>query len=73
MSRIWRAFGLEPHLVKDFELSPDPTDSGRWRRNAAVRSRYSNFAGWVVPPDGEKSIGLTMEIHPDMGCEGAAE
>ena len=24
MSRIWRAFGLKPHLVDDFKLSPDP-------------------------------------------------
>jgi hypothetical protein len=24
ISRIWRAFGLKPHLVEDFKLSPDP-------------------------------------------------
>ncbi|MGH2801137.1 MAG: IS630 family transposase [Thermoleophilaceae bacterium] len=24
VSRIWRAFGLKPHLVEDFKLSPDP-------------------------------------------------
>ncbi|MQB02017.1 MAG: IS630 family transposase, partial [Actinobacteria bacterium] len=24
MSRIWRAFGLKPHLSEDFKLSPDP-------------------------------------------------
>ena len=24
VSRIWRAFGLEPHLVDNFKLSPDP-------------------------------------------------
>ena len=24
VSRIWRAFGLKPHLVDDFNLSPDP-------------------------------------------------
>ena len=24
VSRIWRAFGLRPHLVDDFKLSPDP-------------------------------------------------
>jgi transposase len=24
VSRIWRAFGLKPHLVDDFKLSPDP-------------------------------------------------
>lgn len=24
VSRIWRAFGLKPHMVNDFKLSPDP-------------------------------------------------
>ena len=24
VSRIWRAFGLKPHLIDDFKLSPDP-------------------------------------------------
>ena len=24
ISRIWRAFGLKPHLVEHFKLSPDP-------------------------------------------------
>jgi len=24
VSRIWRAFGLKPHLVDEFKLSPDP-------------------------------------------------
>lgn len=24
ISRIWRAFGLKPHLVEQFRLSPDP-------------------------------------------------
>ena len=24
VSRIWRAFGLKPHLVDSFKLSPDP-------------------------------------------------
>jgi hypothetical protein len=24
VSRIWRAFGLKPHLVETFKLSPDP-------------------------------------------------
>ncbi len=24
VSRIWRAFGLKPHLVEGFKLSPDP-------------------------------------------------
>src|SRR5207245_3225208 len=24
ISRIWRAFGLKPHLVETFKLSPDP-------------------------------------------------
>lgn len=24
VSRIWRAFGLKPHLAEDFKLSPDP-------------------------------------------------
>ncbi len=24
VSRIWRAFGLKPHLMDDFKLSPDP-------------------------------------------------
>ena len=24
VSRIWRAFGLKPHLTEDFKLSPDP-------------------------------------------------
>ncbi len=24
VSRIWRAFGLKPHVVQDFKLSPDP-------------------------------------------------
>jgi transposase len=24
VSRIWRAFGLKPHLVESFKLSPDP-------------------------------------------------
>lgn len=29
ISRIWRAFGLTPHLVDDFKLSPDPSSSTR--------------------------------------------
>ena len=24
ISKIWRAFGLKPHLVEHFKLSPDP-------------------------------------------------
>ncbi len=24
VSRIWRAFGLKPHQVEEFKLSPDP-------------------------------------------------
>ncbi len=24
ISRIWRAFGLKPHLLEQFRLSPDP-------------------------------------------------
>ena len=27
--RIWRAFGLKPHLVDSFKLSPDPSSSTR--------------------------------------------
>ena len=27
--RIWRAFGLKPHLVETFKLSPDPQDKVR--------------------------------------------
>jgi len=29
ISRIWRAFGLKPHLVEEFKLSPDPQSSTR--------------------------------------------
>ena len=28
ISRIWRAFGLKPHLVESFKLSPDPPVRG---------------------------------------------
>lgn len=24
MSRIWRAFGLKPHIIKEYKASPDP-------------------------------------------------
>jgi len=27
VSLIWRAFGLKPHLVEDFKLSPDPSST----------------------------------------------
>ena len=25
VSQIWRAFGLKPHLVEEFKVSPDPS------------------------------------------------
>jgi transposase len=43
VSRIWRAFGLKPHLVDTFKLSPDPLFVDKVR---AVVGLYIN------PPDG---------------------
>jgi hypothetical protein len=38
VSRIWRAFGLKPHQVETFRLSPDPQfiDKGARRRRAVL-------------------------------------
>ena len=43
VSRIWRAFGLKPHLVDTFKLSPDPQ----------FVEKVRDFVGlYVNPPDG---------------------
>jgi hypothetical protein len=35
ISRIWRAFGLKPHLVDTFKLSTDPSSSTRSATSSA--------------------------------------
>jgi len=42
VSRIWRAFGLKPHLVDDFKLSPDPQFIDKTRDIVAL---------YLNPPD----------------------
>ena len=42
VSRIWRAFGLKPHLVEDFKLSPDPQFIDKTRDIVAL---------YLNPPD----------------------
>jgi hypothetical protein len=39
VSRIWRAFGLKPHLSETFKLSPDPLFIEKVRH---VVGRYLN-------------------------------
>ena len=36
ISKIWRAFGLKPHLVEHFKLSPDPQFIDRVRDVAGL-------------------------------------
>jgi transcriptional regulator with XRE-family HTH domain len=43
ISRIWRAFGLKPHLVESFKLSPDPLFVEKVRDIVGL---------YVNPPDG---------------------
>lgn len=43
VSRIWRAFGLKPHLVETFKLSPDPLFIDKVRDIVGL---------YVNPPDG---------------------
>ena len=42
VSRIWRAFGLKPHLIESFKLSPDPQFIDKVRDIAAL---------YLNPPD----------------------
>ena len=42
ISRIWRAFGLKPHQIEDFKLSPDPQFIDKVRDVVAV---------YLNPPD----------------------
>ena len=37
VSRVWRAFGLKPHLTDSFKLSPDPQfiDDAAWAPGAS--------------------------------------
>lgn len=47
VSRIWRAFGLKPHLVDTFKLSPDPLFVDK------VRDKVRDIVGlYCNPPDG---------------------
>jgi len=53
VSRIWRAFGLQPHRSKTFKLSKDPPFSDKFRDLVGL---------YLYPPDkalmlcdGEKS------------------
>ncbi len=43
VSRIWRAFGLKPHLVDTFKLSPDPLFVEKVRDVVGL---------YINPPDG---------------------
>jgi transposase len=43
VSRIWRAFGLKPHLVESFKLSPDPLFVEKVRDVAGL---------YINPPEG---------------------
>ena len=43
VSRIWRAFGLKPHLVDSFKLSPDPLFVEKVRDGVGL---------YINPPDG---------------------
>src|SRR5215831_3905728 len=62
ISRIWRAFGLQPHRLETFKLSKDPlfiercaTLSGctciRWTaRLCSVWTRKARFKRWIAAP-----------------------
>src|SRR3982751_2535732 len=41
ISRIWRAFGLQPHRTETFKLSPDPQ---------LIEKRTGARANWLKPP-----------------------
>ena len=55
VSRIWRAFGLKPHLVETFKLSPDPLFVEKVRDIVGL---------YVNPPDG-RSGALCRREDPD--------
>jgi len=55
VSRIWRAFGLKPHLVEGFKLSPDPlfidkVRGGRASSSLSVDSLTPARSRWVSAP-----------------------
>jgi len=61
VSRIWRAFGLKPHLVEEFKLSPDPQFIDKVRD---VVGLYLN------PPDAAVVLCVdekTGSPHPSVG------
>ena len=57
VSRIWRAFGLKPHLVESFKLSPDPQFMEKVRDIVGL---------YVNPPEGALVLCVDEKI-PDPG------
>jgi transposase len=47
VSRIWRAFGLKPHLAESFKLSPDPLFIEKVRDIVGLYLNPPEQAGWL--------------------------
>ena len=67
VSRIWRAFGLKPHLVEQFKLSPDPQFIDKVRDVAGLYlnppeapapglNRGPSCCAWTSRPRSRRSI-----------------
>jgi hypothetical protein len=56
VSRMWRAFGLKPHLVETWKLSTDPQ---------FVEKVRDVVGAYLDPP--EKAIVLCVDEKPDPG------
>jgi transposase len=50
VSRIWRAFGLKPHLAESFKLSPDPQFIRRLQRGThrSVKELVAAIRTWIT-------------------------
>ncbi len=54
ISRIWRAFGLKPHLTESFKLSPDPQFIDKVRDIVGL---------YAIPPDGALVLCVDEKSH----------
>ena len=55
ISRIWRAFGLQPHRTETFKLSPDP-----W-----LVDKVRDIVGWYVNPP-EHAVVRCVDEKPQI-------
>src|SRR5215510_3606728 len=58
ISRIWRAFGLQPHRSDTFKLSPDP----------AADRESARYCGPVYQPSGSCTSAVRGREEPDSGA-----